>query len=103
MDFFEFILAISITVALPLVLIKSILDYKKEKVRALAGTHVEGALRVGELRQIVREAVEEANAPLVERIDALEQGILPQDLLADVPDEEEAQGRTVGRRVSSES
>lgn len=78
MEFFEFVFIFSVAFVLPLTLIKMTLDYKKAKVQARTGGEGEGSVvTAGELRGLVREAVEEANAPLLARIDELEVRMLP--------------------------
>ncbi|MDX1530050.1 MAG: hypothetical protein R3362_00855 [Rhodothermales bacterium] len=72
MDFFEFVWLVSLTVGLPLIFIKTVYDYKRQRLEA-ERDRVEGAgLTVGDLKRALRETVEEANRPLVERIEALE-------------------------------
>lgn len=110
MEFFEFVLVISLTVFLPLTILKTVLDYKKSQAEAERSAGASGGLTVGELKKMLSDAVEEANAPLVERIDALEREYddLPttteHDLLAGVEEDaddgvEEGAGKTLGRRV----
>lgn len=119
MEFFEFILVLSITVLLPLTVLKTVMDYKKSKLEAERerGLETDAGVTVGELKKMLAEVVREANAPLVERIEALEREREelspsgPHDLLADVDDadgdwverdleerDREAE-KSVGRRV----
>ena len=74
MEFFEFVLVLSITVLLPLTLLKTVMDYKKSKLEAERGPGLEtgAGVTVGELKKMLAEVVREANEPLVERIEALE-------------------------------
>lgn len=97
MEFFEFVFIFSVAFVLPLTILKMALDYKKAKAHARTG---EGSgVTAGELRRLLREAVEEANAPLLARIDELETQMLP--AARDEGDHaEEPQERTLGRRVS---
>lgn len=56
------------------IVVKMILDYKRDKHQVLSARH-EGedrSLGMTELRGLIREAVEEANAPLLEQISLLE-------------------------------
>lgn len=56
---------------LPLAIIKMSADYKRAKHEAKRLTHNEG-LPAGELRALIQGAVEEAQAPLLHKIEALE-------------------------------
>ncbi len=100
MEFFEFVLIFSMLFVLPLTIMKTVLDYKKAKGRAQESEGEGAGVTAGELRRLLREAVEEANAPLLDRIDELEARMLP----AALDDEEDydaaPQERTLGRRVS---
>lgn len=114
MEFLEFILILSITVLLPMTIVKTVMDYKKSKLEAERdrGLGAGAGVTVGELKKMLAEVVREANAPLVERIEALERereelpSPEPHGLLADVEDVEaewvehdrEAE-KSVGRRV----
>lgn len=102
MEFFEFVLIFSIVFVLPLTILKTILDYKKTKDRARVGEAEGSGVTAGELRRLLREAVEEANAPLLARIDELEATMLPP--ARDEEDEDAyaagTQERTLGRRVA---
>ncbi len=75
MDFFEFVLIVLFAFVLPIVILTSALDYKKKKLEIERGAG-EG-LRLGELKALLAEVVREANEPLVERIDALDERRLP--------------------------
>ena len=112
MEFFEFILVISLTVFLPLTILKTVLDYKKGQREADRDAGESNGLTVGELKKMLADAVEEANAPLVERIERLERehDDLPmateRDLLAGAEEHalddelmEQETGKTLGRRV----
>lgn len=110
MEFFEFVLVISLTVFLPLTILKTVLDYKKGQAEANRDAGESNGLTVGELKKMLADAVGEANAPLVERIEALEREYdeLPatteHDLLAGVEEDagdamEDEAGKTLGRRV----
>lgn len=108
MEFFEFILILSITVLLPLTILKTILDFKKNKMEASRGVSESAGVTVGELKKMLTEVVREANAPLLERIEELERdrnGLPPsggRDLFVGVDDEsveDEVAGKTLGRRV----
>lgn len=109
MEFFEFVLVISLTVGLPITILKMVVDYKKSKLEAERGTGESTGVTAGELRKMLVEAVREANAPLVERIEELERersGLPPsgsRDLLVGVDDEttgdEDEADKTLGRRV----
>lgn len=110
MEFFEFILVISLTVFLPLTILKTVLDYKRSQAEADRNASESNGLTAGELKKMLADAIEEANAPLVERIEALEHqhDDLPtttkQDLFAGVEDDalvDEEAGKTLGRRVRS--
>lgn len=114
MEFFEFVLIISITVGLPLAILKTVLDFKKSKLEARRELGESAGLTVGELKKVLKDVVQEANAPLLERVEALERerdDLLPsgsRDLLAggdafgsdDAPaGSEEEVVKSVGRRV----
>jgi hypothetical protein len=109
MEFFEFILVISLTVLLPLTILKTVLEYKKSQSEAERRAGESSGLTIGELKKMLSDVVQEANAPLVERIEDLERarGDLPapglfagvgEDVTDDEMMEEEA-GKTLGRRV----
>lgn len=81
--------------------------WKKEHESRTHGTGEESGLRTSELKALLREAVEEANAPLIERIEALEAELaeqhrprlLPaQPLLADFEEPEPARLPLAQRR-----
>src|SRR5690606_11814 len=63
--------------------IRMILAHNREKaarkLEAQARTSEGGSLRTSELKALVREAVEEANAPLVDRIEAIEHRLEAQE------------------------
>ena len=110
MDFFEFIFLFLVAFVLPLSIVKMSLEYKTAKVKARAGGDGTG-VTAGELRRLLREAVEDANAPLLARIDDLERyrvaipltGDIDGDAFGEEMVEDEAaaqQDRTLGRRVS---
>ena len=105
MEFFEFIFVFSVAFVLPLMIIKMSLDYKTARAKARAGTGEAAGVTAGELRQLLNEAVEDANAPLLARIDDLERAVLGTQAdrleLDDVyGDEAGEQERTLGRRVA---
>ncbi len=68
------IIVFSIIAGTLLAIIKAVLNYKSSQQQAMPGRGG-SALTAGELRDLMREAVEEANAPLVERLDAVEAGL----------------------------
>lgn len=102
MEFFEFLIVFFMAFVLPVTIIKSILDYKSKRLEVERASG-EG-LRLGELKQILAEVVREANAPLVERVEALEQERLPEyeaeeeDYEDDLFEGRSAE-RTLGRRL----
>ena len=106
MEFFEFVLIFSMLFVLPLSILKAVLDYKKAKGRGRVSEGAPSGVTAGELRALLREAVEEANAPLLARIDELEERVRPADSLdagllgEDEPYAGTEQDRTLGRRVS---
>ncbi len=54
-------------------IVKWSLDHSKWKIQHRSGgASTDNSLRTSELRALIREAVEEANAPLTERVEALE-------------------------------
>lgn len=82
--------------------IKLILDHKKHRLAAGEGR----SLGTSELKAMIREAVTEATAPLVERIDALEDRALEEHreplLSLEAPEESpvtESRKRAVQRRI----
>ena len=98
MEFLEFVFLISVAFLLPLTIIKMGLDYKKAKAQASGG---EGTgVTAGELKRLLREAVEDANAPLLARIGDLEDRLQPNLLPEESSVEREPQERTLGRRVA---
>lgn len=109
MDFFELVYLFSLTVALPLIIFKSILDYKRQKLKVEQVRQEGHGLTVGELKQALRETVAEANAPVLERLEVLERAALPPASApiagiegAEVEDgEAEQPSKTLGRRVTS--
>jgi len=48
------------------------MEHEKEKIRLKSGVTTDKSLVMSELRQLIREAVEEANEPLVARVKAIE-------------------------------
>ena len=72
-----------IEILVPLIVFSSIvaivklsLDYKRDKqARELRGG--DGSMRLSELKAALREVVEEANAPLVQRVERLERRLPP--------------------------
>jgi hypothetical protein len=72
MEFFELVLILSITVLLPITIVRSVVGFKKSKLEAERGLGAEAGITVGELKKMLADAVREANAPLVERVEALE-------------------------------
>lgn len=107
MEFFEFVLIFSFAFVLPLTILKTILDYKKARHRGGTGEGSGAGVTAGELKRLLREAVEDANAPLLARIDDLEDQLsLPtrrdshEDKLEPDPLEMDPQERTLGRRVA---
>jgi hypothetical protein len=112
MEFFEFVLVLSITVLLPLTILKTVMEYKKSQLESERKTGDAAGVTAGELKRMLAEVVREANAPLVERIEELEHRaeIAPPasdrrlDTDADYGDDEafdaEAEvERTLGRRL----
>jgi len=98
MDFFVFLIAVSVVVVLPLTILKLLLDYKRERLQAEREARPTGeAVTVGELKEVMREVAAETVAPLEERITSLERGAS----LTHAPDEpvEEVRERTLGRRT----
>jgi hypothetical protein len=76
MGIFELIWLFSLTVGLPVIVVKLIYDYKRQSLQERRAERVpEESLTVGELRRTIEEAVEEATHPLIERIEALEQQV----------------------------
>lgn len=108
MGFFEFAFVVSLTVLLPLAIIKMRTDVRRQEIeleRSRGESH--GGLTIGELKQMLRQVVDEANAPIVARIEQIERQMLdPNDHAGrDLLDEststiDDAVERTVGRRVS---
>lgn len=110
MEFFEFVLVFSMTVLLPLTVLKTVLDYKKKQLEVKRGVGDNTGFTVGELKKMLSEVVREANEPLLERIEELERERdgLPsprsRDLFVGVEEEEleleeEDADKTLGRRV----
>lgn len=115
MEFFEFVLVFSMTVLLPLTILKTVLDYKKAQLKSKNQEGEQAGFTVGELKKVLADVVREANEPLVERIEELERERdgLPaprsRDLFAGVDEgpvgaeelelDEEASDKTLGRRV----
>jgi hypothetical protein len=108
MGFFEFVFIISLTVLLPLAIVKMRTDVRRQELEAQrASGDPQGGLTVGELKELLRKVVEEANEPIVARIEEIERQMLEPGAGAshDLLDEstatlDEAVERTVGRRVS---
>jgi hypothetical protein len=95
MEFFVFIWLVSLTVLLPLAVVKITTDYKRQRLEMEhAKMEAREGMTLGELKTIIRGAVEEANAPLAERVERLEHRLLPPEdtVLLDEPE------RTVGRQ-----
>ncbi|ACY47834.1 hypothetical protein [Rhodothermus marinus] len=68
MGFWEFLTTLAVAVVLPLAIVHLILSYRREKLKLRQGP----SLGARELQQLVRQAVEEAQQPLLARIEALE-------------------------------
>ena len=68
MGFWEFLTTLAVAVVLPLAIIHLILSYRREKLKLRQGP----SLGARELQQLVRQAVEEAQQPLLTRIEKLE-------------------------------
>lgn len=109
MEFFEFVLVFSIVFVLPLTILKTIMDYKKAQFKAeRSGIAEREGVTAGELKRLLREVVEEANQPLLERIEGLERersGLPPSASLDPLFDAEEEMSlddeaeKTLGRRL----
>ncbi len=92
MDFFAFIWLMSLTVLLPLGIIKLSMDHKRAKMEIeRRASSSPDSLTTSELRDLIREAVEEASLPLRERIERLEDqhGASPPTPLLDAALEDE--------------
>lgn len=109
MEFFELIFVLSLTVVLPIVFTKMVIDYKRQKMEARrAELEPREGMTLGELKRTLREVVEEANLPLAERIEALERLALPAPKDSSYAEDdsfygehlEEEPTKTVGRRVT---
>lgn len=95
MEFLVFIWLISLTVLLPMVVVKITTDYKRQRLEMEhAKMEAREGMTLGELKAVIRQSVEEANAPLAERVERLEHRLLPPEdtVLLEEPD------RTVGRQ-----
>lgn len=100
MTLFELIMVVSLTVVLPIAIVKLVLEHKRLLREAEREAHeAQGALTAGELKRLLRDVVEEANAPILRRLDMLEQAALPPyEPEAEAPGED-ATERTMGRRT----
>jgi hypothetical protein len=102
---FELFLAFAITVVLPITVLKMMMDYKRQKLEVQrAEIEAQGGLTVGELKRVLREVVEEGNAPLAERIAAMEHELATRsggegELVSDSYDLDD--DRTIGRQVAT--
>jgi len=97
MGFFEFVWLFSLTVLLPLAIVKITTDYKRQKLEVQqAEQEVKAGLTVGELKNMLRQVVEEANEPIVDRVDHLERRLLPESEPQPLIENAE---RTVGRQT----
>ena len=83
-------------------IVKWALDHDKwKKEFEQGGSGADNSLRVSELKAMIQEAVDEANAPLVARIETLEAHLDAPAALLDVPlDEYEAEAVPRRQRVS---
>ena len=68
MGFLEFLTTLAVAVVLPLAIVHLILSYRREKLKLRQGP----SLGARELQQLVRQAVEEAQQPLLTRIEKME-------------------------------
>ncbi|SHK11861.1 hypothetical protein [Rhodothermus profundi] len=68
MNFWEFVFLIAVAFGLPLAMMNMWLSYRREKLKLKQGP----SLGARELQHLVRQAVEEAQRPLIARIEALE-------------------------------
>lgn len=104
MEFGEIVTVIALFVILPAIIMRGVRDIKTAKHAARASG---GELRASELRTLVREAVEEAVAPLAQRVSDLEDRLgdepvahlrarLDSTLLADAVEDDVALGDSDG-------
>ena len=105
----DLVAIISILVILPSIIAYSVVSVKRAKYRAQESGSSDG-LRASDLQRLIREAVEEAVAPLHDRLDALdgpprrpEAGRLDPAVLADALEDPEDHGEpaAVRRRTRS--
>lgn len=68
MGFWDFMFLIAVAFVLPLAMLNMLLSYRREKLKLKQGP----SLGARELQHLVRQAVEEAQRPLVARVEALE-------------------------------
>lgn len=105
MEFFEFVFIFSLTVLLPIVILRTVLEFKRSKLEAARGLGDGEGITAGELKRMLAEVVREANAPLVERIEALERDDEALPAVHDDPysdeelDLENEAEKTLGRRL----
>ncbi|RMH67460.1 MAG: hypothetical protein D6685_03495, partial [Bacteroidetes bacterium] len=66
------IVAISVGAGAVITIVKSVLGYLDRREERRLGVGRAGGVTTSELKGLLREAVEEATAPLVERLEALE-------------------------------
>jgi hypothetical protein len=68
----EMFVALGLLVVMPIAIVWLVLHYRS---RQPAGNDKANSLTATELRGLIREAVDEANLPLIERIEELEQEV----------------------------
>lgn len=73
MGFFEFAIAFSLTVGLPVAITKMVLDYRRARLDSERPySDPENAIRVSELKVMMREVVQEEVAELRDRVEWIE-------------------------------
>ena len=100
----ELIFLIFVTVIMPVVMLKIILNYQKDRLKA-KGAQADKSLTTSELNDLIDESVIEATAPLNDRVNELEQRMRLLDparptIQDELGEAEEAPAKTLGKTRS---
>jgi len=89
------VLIILIVFSFVAVIVKVALDHESEKKRLSQGQAADSSLKMSELKSLIREAIEEANEPIADRLSSLENRLEGKDAANLLPPaQEEGQQQT---------
>ena len=96
MEFFEYLTVFTIFVILPSIILTNIRRIKEAQYKAGLGGDTKDGMRMSELQALIELAVEDATAPLRERIEMLEEERLlapPPSSRLEIPDGDDSEVR----------